>query len=75
MVWALQQFKRFLASESDVRELLGFNAAPYARELAQAALDKDYRVYSFNRDDAVVNISQLDPDAVQMAASPCGTSA
>ena len=72
MVWALQQFKRLLASESDVRDLLGLNAAPYACELAQAALDKDYRVYFFNRDDAAVDISQLDPGAVQVGESQWG---
>ena len=45
MVWALQEFKKLGADESDVRRLFDLKASTPAKELGKTALVKDYRVY------------------------------
>lgn len=61
LVWALQEFKALGADEQDVRQLFDLRANPATRELSQAALNRDYRVYYFGRDIPVADISSLDP--------------
>lgn len=72
MVWALQEFKKLGADEANVRKLFDLSAAPYAKELAGAALTKDYRVYYFDRSGRSHDISQLDPSAEQIDEAEWG---
>lgn len=61
LVWALQEFKRHDGLEADVRKLLNLDAGSYAKKLAQSVLEKDYRVYFFERGQTVRDISNLSP--------------
>lgn len=72
LVWALQEFRQLGGTEADVRKLLGLNATPYAKELGRAVLAKDLRVYFFNRDNAVKDISRLSPSAQEVAEAEWG---
>lgn len=72
MVWALQEFKKLGADEANVRKLFDLAAVPYAKELAGAALAKDYRVYFFDRSGQSHDISQLDPSAEHIDESEWG---
>lgn len=72
MVWALQELKQLGAGEKDIRHLFSLKATAPAKELAQAALSKDYRVYFFDRQSKVRDISKLDPGALEVAESEWG---
>ncbi|MDQ5896308.1 MAG: hypothetical protein QG612_394 [Pseudomonadota bacterium] len=72
MIWALQEFKQLGATEKEVRNLFGLKAEDSAKKLAQAALSKDYRVYFFDRQSPVRDISTLDPGALEAAESEWG---
>ena len=72
MVWALQEFKKLGADESDVRRLFDLKATAPAKELGKTALAKDYRVYYFDRQHAVRDISNLSPAAEAIAESEWG---
>ena len=72
MVWALQEFKKLGADESDVRRLFDLKATVPAKELGRTALEKDYRVYYFDRQHAVRDISNLSPGAEAIAESEWG---
>lgn len=72
MVWALQEFKHLGAEESDVRALFDLMMSSKAKELGHSALTKDYRVYFFDRQNAVRDISQLDPAAEDVAEAEWG---
>lgn len=72
MVWALQEFKKLGANESDVRRLFDLKATPAAKGLGNTALEKDYRVYYFDRQHAVRDISNLSPGAEAIAESEWG---
>ena len=72
MVWALQEFKKLGADESDVRRLFNLKASAPAKELGKTALGKDYRVYHFDRQHAVRDISNLSPGAEAIAESEWG---
>lgn len=72
MVWALQEFKKLGADESDVRRLFDLKATAPAKELGRTALEKDYRVYYFDRQHAVRDISNLSPGAEAVAESEWG---
>lgn len=72
MVWALQEFKKLRADEANVRKLLDLSAVPYAKDLAGAALEKDYRVYFFDRNGHSHDISRLDPTAEQVDEAEWG---
>lgn len=63
MVWAIQQFKKLDGDESDVRRLFGLTATPQAKEMAAQAIDREYRVYFFDRKEGAREISGLDPAA------------
>lgn len=63
MVWVLRELEKLGAPEEDVRKLFGINGSVAAKELAKSALQKDYRVYYFDRHAAVQDISSLDPGA------------
>lgn len=72
MVWALQVFKKYGGAEYDVRSLFAMNATKNAKTLGEVALQKEYRVYFFQRDGVVVDISCLDPGAESMAEAEWG---
>ena len=72
MVWALQEFKKLGADESNVRQLFDLPTVPYAKELASTALKKDYFVYFFDRDGQSHDISRLDPTAEQIDEAEWG---
>lgn len=72
MVWALREFQALAGTEQDVRELFGLKNSLVTRELAASALGKDYRVYFFNRDGDVRDISRLDPAADSAAEAQWG---
>lgn len=61
MVWALQEFKQLSkADESDVRKLFDL---PPSSELGKVALERTMKVFYFERDGNVRDISNLDPGA------------
>jgi hypothetical protein len=72
LVWALQAFKQFGGTEADVRKLLNLGSGGYAKELGEAVLHKDLRVYFFSRDNEVQDISHLSPMAEAAAESEWG---
>ena len=72
MVWALREFKQRGGTEADVRELFELGASPQAKELGRRALEKDYRVYYFERDNTARDISNLDPGAETTAEAQWG---
>ena len=63
MVWALRFLRKNSGTERDVLRLLGLNAAPSAKNLAEKALKSDLKTYYFSRDGTVRDISNLDPGA------------
>lgn len=72
MVWALNELQKLNADESNVRGLFDLPAVPYSKDLAITALEKDCRVYFFDRNDTVRDISRLDPSASQVEESEWG---
>lgn len=72
MVWALQELKQLGAVEKDIRQLFSLKATTPAKELANSALAKDYRVYFFDRQNEVRDISRLDPGAQETAEADWG---
>lgn len=72
MVWVIQELKQLRGGEGDVRKLFGLGATPDAKKLGSVALQKHYRVYVFDRDGRVREISQLDPGALDAAESEWG---
>ena len=71
-VWALQEFKRHGAGEEDVRRLMKLHANPFSKKLAQAALEKTYKVYFFDRMAESKDISDLDPNAESLDEAQWG---
>ena len=63
IVWALRFLQKNRGKEKDVLRLLGLNAAPRAKHLAENALESDLKTYYFSRDGTVRDISNLDPGA------------
>ena len=63
LVWALQEIKAQHGQEKDIRQLLGLPAGNFAKNLTTALLEKTYKVYFFDRDAPVQDISRLDPGA------------
>lgn len=72
MVWALQEFKQLEGTEGDVRELFDLPSNNYSKDLGKEILKKDYRVYFFDRDQTVRDISRLDPGADNAAEAQWG---
>lgn len=72
MVWALREFKQRGGTEADVRELFELGTSKEAKELGRHALEKDYRVYYFERGKAARDISNLDPGADSPAEAQWG---
>ena len=72
LVWALQEFKQLGGTESDVRALFNLPNKDYAKGLGRVILKKDCRVYFFDRNQTVRDISKLDPGATDSAESEWG---
>jgi hypothetical protein len=73
MVWTLRQLQELAGTERDVRKLFALHhATTDAKNLAQTALDKYYRVYFFERDKPARDISKLDPGSDLEAESEWG---
>lgn len=72
MVWALQVLRKHGGTEEDVRKLFDLQASGGGRELATSALNKTYRVYYFERNGKVKDISNLDPGAADAAEAGWG---
>ena len=72
LVWALQEFKQLGGTESDVRALFDLPNNDYAKGLGRVILKKDCRVYFFDRNQTVRDISKLDPGATDTAESEWG---
>jgi AAA domain, putative AbiEii toxin, Type IV TA system len=72
MVWALQEFKQLEGNESDVRALFDLPNNNYAKDLGKEVLNKNYRVYFFDREQTVRDISKLDPGAADSAEAHWG---
>jgi len=63
VVWGLRFLQDNGGTPKDVLEMLGMKSATSTRKLAEAALGKTLKVYSFHRGAEVVDISGLDPSA------------
>jgi hypothetical protein len=61
VVWALQFLKKNGGEIADILEMFDLASNPGTKEIAQAALKKDYKVHFFARDGKVRDISGLDP--------------
>ena len=72
VVWAIQFFKQNGGQAGDVLELLDLASNPGTRDLAQSALDKDYKVHYFTRDGEVRDISTLDVSSDDTSISGWG---
>ena len=72
LVWALQEFKQLCGTEADIRALFELPNNDYAKGLGKVVLKKDCRVYFFDRDQTVRDISGLDPGAENAAESEWG---
>lgn len=72
MVWALQEFKKNRGDEADLRKMFELPGTHDAKKLGRIALTKDYRVYFFERNGAVRDISGLNPGAEDAAESEWG---
>lgn len=72
MVWALQEFKQLEGTEGDVRALFDLPNNGYTKDLGKVILKKDCRVYFFDRDQTVRDISKLDPGATDTAEAQWG---
>ena len=72
MVWALQEFKQLEGTEGDVRSLFDLPNNNYSKDLGKVILKKDCRVYYFERDQTVRDISKLDPGAADAAEAQWG---
>jgi len=72
LLWALQAFRQLGGDEADVRRLFALKATDAAKVLGQTALDRDCRVYFFERQGPVRDISALDPSALESAEADWG---
>ncbi|WP_224796734.1 AAA family ATPase [Pandoraea sputorum] len=72
MVWALQELKKNQAGEASVRKLFDLKSVPYTKELATSTLQKDFKVYYFDRNSSARDISNLDPMADAIEESEWG---
>lgn len=72
VVWALRVLQAHGGVERDVLDLFNIKTDASTRGLARAALEKEMRVYYFQRDGAVKDISSLDPAAEDNATAGWG---
>lgn len=72
VVWALRIIREQGGSDKDVLDLFGLPRTSPAKSLAAAALQKEMKVYFFQRGGTVHNISRLDPGAESDAEAGWG---
>jgi hypothetical protein len=72
VVWVLRTLREQNGTARDVLDLFELPKTPPTRELAEAALQKDCRVYFFQCDGQVQDISHLDPGSEDGAESGWG---
>ena len=72
VVWALQFFQKNGGAAKDVRDLLGLAPSRASSSIADAALSKNLKVYYFQRNGQVHDISGLDPGADDLAEAGWG---
>jgi hypothetical protein len=63
VAWAVSMFQLHCGTEADLRELFELPANPAIRDFAEVCLKKSYKVYYFQQDGTVRDISALDPAA------------
>jgi hypothetical protein len=63
VVWALQFMKTSGGAAKDVLSIFNIKSDASTRSLADAGLQKEFKVYYFGRDGEVKDISNLDPGA------------
>ncbi len=63
VVWGLQFLKANGGKPKEVLEILGLKSTPSTNKLAEAALEKTFKVHSFRRGLPVEDISGLDPSS------------
>ena len=72
LVWVMHEIKECGGKECDLRQLFSLPAGQAAKNIAGSALTKDYKVYFFERGQAVQDISTLDPGSDDKAISHWG---
>ena len=72
VVWALRFLKKKGGVSKDVLNIFNLKSEAGTRSLADAALQKELKVYFFGRDGDVKNISDLDPGSESSAESGWG---
>lgn len=72
VVWALRQLQAQHGREKDVLDLFGLATNQETRKIAASALQKQMRVYYFQRNGFVADISTLDPGAADDAVAGWG---
>ena len=72
IVWALRFFQENDAQRWDVLKLLSLRSTPKTRQMADRALESEFRTYYFARDGEVRDISDLDPGADDVAEGGWG---
>jgi hypothetical protein len=72
VVWAIKMLQLHSGTEADLRNLFELPARPGMKEQAEVCLNKSYRVYYFQQDGTVQDISALDPAASEAAESGWG---
>jgi hypothetical protein len=65
MAWALQRLRGLGGSAESFRNLFDIRSTGVTRPLSETAMTKDLKVYYFQRDGMVRDISSLDPGAEQ----------
>lgn len=71
-VWLIRQLQEHGAVPDRILEAFGCKKTQGFREVAEAVMGKNMRVYSFGRDEKVRDISSLDPGAAELAESQWG---
>ena len=72
IVWALRFFQGNGGQPGDVLKLFGLAANKKTRDLAETALESEFRTYYFKRDGIVDDISDLDPGSDDIAEGGWG---
>ena len=72
IIWALRFFQENSGQVKDVLKLLDLGSTPKTRNLADTALQSEFRTYYFARDGKVRNISNLDPGSDDIAEGGWG---
>ena len=72
IVWALRFFQENGGHRGDVLKLFGLAANKKTRDLADTALESEFRTYYFKRDGIVDDISDLDPGLDDIAEGGWG---